>query len=58
MYRKIYVNYFYGLKKKLNFYLFSKIISKLKNYHNLKYESDLIGTNTYWYIHLCHKCYK
>lgn len=57
MYKKIYVNYFYILQKNLNPYLFSKIIHKLKNYHNLKYENDLIGTHTYWYIHLCHKCY-
>ena len=58
VYKKIYVVYLYILKKNLNLCLYDKILSKLKKYHNIKFESDLIGARTYWYIHMCHKCYK
>lgn len=57
-YKNIYVNYLYILKNKLNLCIYDKLIQKLKKkYHNIKFESDIIGTKTYWYIHLCHKCY-
>lgn len=56
IYKKIYVNYLYICKKKLNPYLFVKLINKLKKYHHIKSENDLIGTHTFWYIHLCSRC--
>lgn len=57
IYKDIYVNYLFILKKHLNSYVYDKLLKKIKKFHNVKCESDLIGTRTYWYIHLCHKCY-
>lgn len=57
-YKRIYINYLYILKKNLNESIFSKIIYKLKKYKHIKCEHDFIGTYTFWYIHLCYKCYK
>ena len=56
IYKEIYVNYLYILKKKLNSYIITRIISKLKKFRHIKHESDLIGTHTHWYIHICHRC--
>lgn len=58
IYKRIYINYLYILKKKLNESIFNKIVCKLKKYKYIKCENDLIGTQTFWYIHLCNKCYK
>ena len=57
VYKYIYIYYLDILKNNLNESIYDKLIHKLKNYHYLKCENNLIGTHTYWYIHLCHKCY-
>ena len=56
IYKKIYIYYLFFIKKNININIYFKVLKKLKLFHNIKCENNLIGAQTYWYIHLCHKC--
>ena len=56
IYKKIYICYLFYIKKNININIYFKFLKKLKLFHNIKYENNLIGAQTHWYIHLCHKC--
>lgn len=59
-YTEIYNLYKYLIQKKVNkniYHKISNIIDTIHLYHYIKVESNLIGTNTFWYIHLCNRCY-
>lgn len=56
LYEKQLDNIKHYLYNNLNNNVYIKFLRKLIRFHTIKCETDLIGTKTYWYIHICSHC--